>query len=69
MERKERELGNGYKFYYTGEDGKRNGVDTVFSPELKEGVIQFNREKDSDVVEAGSKQDDSEHHQCPTFKM
>lgn len=41
----------------------------MFSPELKEGVIQFNREKDSDVVEAGSKQDDSEHHQCPTFKM
>lgn len=41
----------------------------MFSPELKEGVIQFNREKDSDVVEAGSKQDDSEHHQFPTFKM
>ena len=43
---KAREMGNGYKLYYTGEDCKRNGVGIALSPGLKEGVLQVNRESD-----------------------
>ena len=43
---KAREMGDGYKLYYTGEDGRRNGVGIVLSPELKGGVLQVNRESD-----------------------
>ena len=41
---KAREMGNGYKLYYTGEDRKRNGVGIILSPGLKEGVLQVNWE-------------------------
>ncbi|XP_047492408.1 craniofacial development protein 2-like [Penaeus chinensis] len=43
---KAKELGNGYKLYYVGENNKRNGVGVVLSPEMKEGVVQVNRTSD-----------------------
>ncbi|XP_037787623.1 craniofacial development protein 2-like [Penaeus monodon] len=43
---KAKELGNGYKLYYMGEDNRRNGVSVVLSPEMKEGIVQVNRESD-----------------------
>ena len=43
---KAREMGNGYKLYYIGEDCKRNGVGIALSPGLKEGVLQVNQESD-----------------------
>ena len=43
---KAREMGNGYKLYYTGEDCKRNWVAIVLTSRLKNGVLKMNRESD-----------------------
>ena len=43
---KAREMRNGYKLYYIGEDGKNNGVGILLSPVLKENVLEVNRESD-----------------------
>lgn len=44
--KKARELGNGYKVSCTSENGKRNEMGIELSRELKEGVIQVNRQTD-----------------------
>ena len=36
---KAREMGSGFKLYYTGEDNKKNGVGIIPSPDLKDGVL------------------------------
>ncbi|XP_047989245.1 craniofacial development protein 2-like [Leguminivora glycinivorella] len=43
---KAREIGAGYKFYYCGSDGKRNGVGVVLDRELKNKVMDVNRVND-----------------------
>ena len=43
---KAREMGNGYKLYYNGVDGRSNGVEIVLDPELKKGVLSVSRESD-----------------------
>ena len=40
---KAREMGNGYKLYYVGEDGKNNGVGILLSPAMKKNVLKVNR--------------------------
>ncbi|XP_047502956.1 uncharacterized protein LOC125048336 [Penaeus chinensis] len=40
---KTRELGIGYKLFYVGEDGRRNGVGIVLDDELKKGVVDVRR--------------------------
>nr|XP_049699855.1 craniofacial development protein 2-like [Helicoverpa armigera] len=47
---KAREIGEGYKFYYCGSDGKRNGVGIVLDKNLKESVIDVNRVNDRIIV-------------------
>ena len=44
--KKAREMGNGYKIYYVGDDGKNNGVGIILSPEMKDNVLEVNRETD-----------------------
>ena len=44
--KKAREMGNGYKMYYAGEDGKRNGVGIILSPKMKCNVLEVTRESD-----------------------
>ena len=39
-------MGNGYKLYYNGVDGRRNGVGIVLDSELKKGVLSVSRESD-----------------------
>ncbi|XP_026746110.1 uncharacterized protein LOC113507456 [Trichoplusia ni] len=41
-----REIGEGYKFYYCGSDGKRNGVGVVLDNRLKESVVDVKRVND-----------------------
>ena len=41
-----RELGEGYKMYYSGEGNKRNGVGIILSPKYKERVIEIVRPTD-----------------------
>ena len=41
-----RELGNGFKLFYIGEDGKRNGVGIVLNDDLKKGVLEVRRPSD-----------------------
>ena len=43
---KARGMGNGYKLYYNGVDGRRNGAGIVLDPELKKGVLSVSRESD-----------------------
>ncbi|XP_045454524.1 craniofacial development protein 2-like [Melitaea cinxia] len=45
-----REIGAGYKFYYCGCDGKRNGVGIVLDRELKNKVTDVNRVNDRVIV-------------------
>ena len=40
---KAKELGEGYKIYYSGEGSKRNGVGIMVSLEMKEGMLQVIR--------------------------
>ena len=44
--RKARELGNGFKLFYVGEDGKRNGVGIVLNDDFKNGVLEVRRPSD-----------------------
>ena len=44
--KKAREMGNGYKMYYAGEDGKKNGVGIILSPKMKCNVLEVTRESD-----------------------
>lgn len=41
-----RELGEGYKLFYSGEECKRNGVGIILSPKYKEAVIEVVRPSD-----------------------
>nr|XP_049697159.1 uncharacterized protein LOC126054693 [Helicoverpa armigera] len=41
-----REIGEGYKFFYCGSDGKRNGVGIVLDNRLKECVVDVKRMND-----------------------
>ncbi|XP_063597228.1 uncharacterized protein LOC134773912 [Penaeus indicus] len=43
---KARELGNGFKLFYVGEDGRRNGVGIVLCDALKKGVLEVRRPSD-----------------------
>ena len=43
---KARELGNGFKLFYVGEDRKRNGVGIVLNDDLKKGVLEVRRPSD-----------------------
>ena len=43
---KAREIGNGYKLFYYGVVGKRNGVGIVLNGELKKSVLAVNRDSD-----------------------
>ncbi|XP_045449635.1 craniofacial development protein 2-like [Melitaea cinxia] len=45
-----REIGAGYKFYYCGCDGKRNGVGIVLDRELKNKVTDVNRVNDRVII-------------------
>ncbi|XP_059045646.1 uncharacterized protein LOC131841340 [Achroia grisella] len=45
-ESKAREIGEGYKFYYCGSDGKRNGVGIVLDSNLKQSVMNVKRVSD-----------------------
>ncbi|XP_063540351.1 uncharacterized protein LOC134749358 [Cydia strobilella] len=41
-----REIGEGYKFYYCGSDGRRNGVGIVLDRHLKQNVTNVDRKSD-----------------------
>ena len=43
---KARELGNGFKLLYIGEDGRRTGVGIILNGEMKKGVLSVNRRSD-----------------------
>ena len=43
---KAREIGGGYKLYYHGEDGTKNGVGIVLCEELKDRVLAVERPSD-----------------------
>ena len=43
---KARELGNGFKLFYVGEDGRRNWVGIVLDDKLKKGVMEVRRPSD-----------------------
>jgi exonuclease III len=43
---KAREIGKGYKFFYSGSDGKKNGVGIVLNSKLKECVMDVRRIND-----------------------
>eukprot|EP00794_Sanderia_malayensis_P005764 gene5764-6467_t len=43
---KAREMGDGYKLYYVGGDGKKNGVGVLLSPEMEDNVLEVKREPD-----------------------
>jgi len=47
---KARELGNGFKLFYVGEDGKRNGVGIVLNDDLKKGVLEMRRPSDRIIL-------------------
>lgn len=47
---KAREIGEGYKFYYCGSDGKRNGVGVVLDAKLKECVTEVKRMNDRLII-------------------
>ncbi|XP_052738878.1 craniofacial development protein 2-like, partial [Bicyclus anynana] len=47
---KAREIGMGFKFFYCGSDGKRNGVGVVLDNELKKCVTDVNRVNDRIIV-------------------
>ena len=40
---KAKELGNGIKLFYIGEDGRRNGVGIILNDEIKRGVLSVKR--------------------------
>ena len=46
---KTRELGNGFKLFYIGEDGRRNGVDIILNDEMKKGVLSVKRRSDRTI--------------------
>ena len=43
---KARELGNIFKLFYVGEDGRRNGVGIILNDEMKKGVLSVKRRSD-----------------------
>ncbi|XP_037776748.1 uncharacterized protein LOC119573609 [Penaeus monodon] len=43
---KAKELGNGFKLFYIGDDGRKNGVGIVLDEELKKGVLEVKRSSD-----------------------
>ncbi|XP_037792148.1 uncharacterized protein LOC119587490 [Penaeus monodon] len=43
---KPKELGNGFKLFYTGDDGRKNRVGIVLDEELKKGVLEVTRSSD-----------------------
>ena len=43
---KAKELGNGFKLFYIGEDGRRNGVSIILNDEIKRGVLSVKRRSD-----------------------
>ena len=43
---KARELGNGFKLFYIGEDGRRNGMGIILNDEMKKGVLSVKRRSD-----------------------
>lgn len=47
---KAREIGAGYKFYYCGSDGKKNGVGIVLDSEMKKCVLDVKRINDRLIV-------------------
>lgn len=47
---KAREIGEGYKFYYCGSDGKRNGVGIILDGDLKGCVTDVKRKSDRIIV-------------------
>ena len=47
---KAREIGEGYKFFYCGSDGKKNGVGIVLDNNLKESVMDVKRINDRLIV-------------------
>ena len=38
-----REIGHGYKLFYSGEENKDNGVGIILSPEMKDKVVEVKR--------------------------
>ena len=40
---KANELGNGFKLFYIGGDGMRNGVGIILNDEMKRGVLSLKR--------------------------
>ena len=45
-ESKARELGSGFKLFYIGEDGRRNGVGIILNENIKRGVLSVKRRSD-----------------------
>ena len=43
---KAKELGNGFKLFYIGEDGTINGVGIILNYEMKRGVLSVKRRSD-----------------------
>ena len=43
---KARQLGNGVKVFYIGEDGRRNGEGIILNDEIKKGVLSVKRRSD-----------------------
>lgn len=43
---KAKEIGNGFKLFYNGSDGKRNGVGIILNDDIKKGVFTVKRRSD-----------------------
>ena len=41
-----KELGNGFKLFYIGEDGRRNGVGIILNDEMRRGMVSVKRRSD-----------------------
>ena len=67
---KAREIGAGYKLYYHGEDGMKNGVGIVLCEDLKDRVLAVERPSDR-VMRMKLEIEGLEHHQllCTANQM
>ncbi|XP_069993537.1 craniofacial development protein 2-like [Penaeus vannamei] len=43
---KAKEIGNGFKLFYNGSNGKRNGVGIILNDDIKKGVLSVKRRSD-----------------------
>ena len=61
---KARNIGDGCKIFYHGEDGRRNGVGVILSEEYIGRVLEVKRVSDRMIYEAGYRWSNDDCDQC-----